>query len=142
MPNTKQFYIDYFQHMEDEDKKDLLGGMALDDVSWHFNDAIENGVFNKFDLAFMFPRLFGNLMLTDNVYKDRKKELESSKDNYLNTYRLLKTNTQPWRLVTDDEKSRLELAERYLQYAKNCDYLLECLEKDKVEYEKWVKSQI
>ena len=59
---TRQEFIDYFHHMQEEDDKCMLGGMALDDVSWNLYDATEKyKLFTKNELAEMFPRLLGHL---------------------------------------------------------------------------------
>lgn len=55
----KQWYIDYFTHMEEEDKKIPLGGMAWDDLSYHAGTAIEKGLFTKQDLKERWPGLWG-----------------------------------------------------------------------------------
>ena len=55
----KQWYIDYFTHMEEEDKKCMLGGMAWDDLSYHAGTAIENGLFTKKELKEKWPHLWG-----------------------------------------------------------------------------------
>ena len=34
MKDKKQEYIEYFTHMQEEDKKIPLGGMAWDDICW------------------------------------------------------------------------------------------------------------
>jgi hypothetical protein len=43
MSTDKQWYIDYFNHMEEEDKKIPLGGMAWDDLSYHADTSIKKG---------------------------------------------------------------------------------------------------
>ena len=62
MNDKKQEYIDYFKHMEQEDKKCLLGGMAWDDISWWIYYATEKDkLFTRNELAEMFPWLLGFL---------------------------------------------------------------------------------
>lgn len=59
---SKQEYINYFTHMQEEDKKCLLGGMAWDDICWWIHDAIERDkVFTRNELADMFPNLLGHI---------------------------------------------------------------------------------
>lgn len=61
--NNKQWYIKYFTHMQEEDKKCMLGGMAWDDIGWHLYRAIdENKLFTRQELAEMFPDLLGYLL--------------------------------------------------------------------------------
>lgn len=54
----KQFFVDYFKHMESEHQKTPLGGMAWDDVAYHFYAAVEEfKLFTAEELADMFPSL-------------------------------------------------------------------------------------
>lgn len=55
----KQWYIDYFNYMEEEDKKIPLGGMAWDDLSYHADQAIGKGYFTIKDLKEQWPYLWG-----------------------------------------------------------------------------------
>ena len=59
MSEDKQQYIDYFNHMEEEDKKIPLGGMAWDDLAYHADTAIGKGYFTKKDLKEQWPHLWG-----------------------------------------------------------------------------------
>lgn len=55
-------YIRYFAHMQEEDNKSLLGGMAWDDIVWHIYYATEKDkLFTKNELADMFPDLLGHI---------------------------------------------------------------------------------
>ena len=55
---TREQYIKYFTHMENEDKKVPLGGMGWDDVCWWLHEAIdEDKLFTANELADMFPSL-------------------------------------------------------------------------------------
>ena len=55
-------YIRYFAHMQEEDNKSLLGGMAWDDIVWHIYYATEKyQLFTKNELADMFPDLLGHI---------------------------------------------------------------------------------
>lgn len=59
---TREDYIKYFSHMQEENKKCLLGGMAWDDICWWVYGAIEEDkLFTKDELADMFPSLLGRL---------------------------------------------------------------------------------
>lgn len=45
---SREEYIKYFTHMQDEDQKSMLGGMAWDDIGWHFYEAVDRDkVFTK-----------------------------------------------------------------------------------------------
>lgn len=60
---SREEYIKYFTHMQDEDQKSMLGGMAWDDIGWHFYEAVDRDkVFTKKELADMFPKLFGYII--------------------------------------------------------------------------------
>ena len=60
--NKVKEYIKYFAHMQEEDNKSLLGGMAWDDISWWIYDATEKDrLFTKNELADMFPDLLGHI---------------------------------------------------------------------------------
>ena len=62
MKNKRQEYIKYFTHMQDEDKKIPLGGMAWDDVCWWIYAATEKDkLFTRNELADMFPDLLGHI---------------------------------------------------------------------------------
>lgn len=62
MEDKRQWYIDYFAHMQEEDKKIPLGGMAWDDISWQVYDATEiDKLFTRNELADMFPDLLGHI---------------------------------------------------------------------------------
>lgn len=64
--DNKQWYINYFTHMQEEDKKCMLGGMAWDDIGWHLYQAIdEDKLFTKQELVDMFPDLLGFLRKSD-----------------------------------------------------------------------------
>lgn len=59
---NKEWYIDYFRHMQTEDKKCPLGGMAWDDICWHIHAATEKDkLFTRNELAELFPDLLGHL---------------------------------------------------------------------------------
>ena len=60
MDALKQEYYNFFKHMEDEDKKLPLGGMAWDEISYWAYDAIEvDKVYTEEELKATFPYLFG-----------------------------------------------------------------------------------
>jgi len=60
--SKKEWYINYFSHMQEEDKKYPLGGMAWDDIGWHIHGAVdEDKVFTRNELADMFPTLLGHI---------------------------------------------------------------------------------
>lgn len=62
MKDKRQEYIEYFTHMQEEDNKALLGGMAWDDIVWHIYYATEKyQLFTKNELADMFPNLLGHI---------------------------------------------------------------------------------
>lgn len=62
MKKSKEEYIKYFTHMQDEDEKCMLGGMAWDDIDWWIHNAIdEDKVFTRNELADMFPKLLGHI---------------------------------------------------------------------------------
>lgn len=62
MKDKRQEYIKYFTHMQEEDKKSMLGGMAWDGISWWIYDVTETDkLFTKEELADMFPYLLGFL---------------------------------------------------------------------------------
>ena len=51
-------YIRFFKHMDEENKKDLLGGMAWDEVGWWVYDATKTDeLFTMMELHEMFPDL-------------------------------------------------------------------------------------
>lgn len=55
---TKDEYLRFFRHMEDEHKKEPLGGMAWDEVSWWIHDAVEvDKLFTLGKLHELFPIL-------------------------------------------------------------------------------------
>ena len=59
---SREDYIEYFTHMQSEDKKCMLGGMAWDDIGWHIYGAVEKDkLFARGELAEMFPALLGHL---------------------------------------------------------------------------------
>lgn len=59
---SRKEYIEYFTHMQDEDQKCMLGGMAWDDIGWHIHGAIDKDkVFTRNELADMFPKLLGHI---------------------------------------------------------------------------------
>lgn len=67
MKNKRQEYIDFFTHMQEEDKKSMLGGMAWDGISWWIYNAVETDkLFTKEELADMFPYLLGFLKNNSN----------------------------------------------------------------------------
>ena len=59
MSADKQWYIDYFNYMEEEDKKHPLGGMAWDDLSYHADMGIKKGHFTIKELKERWPHLWG-----------------------------------------------------------------------------------
>ena len=62
MEDKRQEYIEYFTHMQKENKKTPLGGMAWDDICWWIHDAIEKDkLFTRNELADMFPDLLGHI---------------------------------------------------------------------------------
>lgn len=59
---SREEYIEYFAHMQTEDKKCMLGGMAWEDIGWHIYGATEKDkLFTRNELAEMFPALLGHL---------------------------------------------------------------------------------
>ena len=56
--SNKQWYIDYFAHMEEEEIKLHLGGMAWDDVMYHAEQAVKQGIFTINELQKRWPALF------------------------------------------------------------------------------------
>ena len=62
MKDKRQEYIEYFTHMQEEDSKIPLGGMAWDDVCLWIHDAVEKDkLFTRNELADMFPCLLGHI---------------------------------------------------------------------------------
>ena len=62
MEDKRQEYIEYFTHMQKENKKIPLGGMAWDDIYWWIYDATEKDkLFKRNELADMFPDLLGHI---------------------------------------------------------------------------------
>ena len=62
MKDKRQEYIEYFTHMQEEDKKIPLGGMAWDDICWWIYDATEKDkLFTRNELADMFPDLLEHI---------------------------------------------------------------------------------
>lgn len=59
MSTDKQWYIDYFNHMEEEDKKIPLGGMAWGDLGYHADMGIKKGYFTIKELREQWPHLWG-----------------------------------------------------------------------------------
>lgn len=37
---SREEYVKYFTHIEEEDQKCMLGGMAWDDIGWHFMEQL------------------------------------------------------------------------------------------------------
>lgn len=57
---NKLEYYAYFAHMEAEDKKEPLGGMAWDDISYFVYSAVNvDKVYTEEELKQHFPYLFG-----------------------------------------------------------------------------------
>lgn len=55
---TKEEYLDFFKHMEEEDRKVPLGGMAWDEIAWHLYYAIDRDhLFTLEELKEKFPYL-------------------------------------------------------------------------------------
>lgn len=49
---VREEYIKYFTHMQDEDQKRTLGGMAWYDIGWHIHGAVdEDKVFTRNELS-------------------------------------------------------------------------------------------
>lgn len=64
MKNKKQECIEFFSHMQEENKKNLLGEMAWSSISWWIYKAIdEDKLFTKNELTDMFPDLLGYLKI-------------------------------------------------------------------------------
>lgn len=62
MKDKKQWYIEYFKHMDKEHKRIPLGGMAWDDIGWQLYYAIDvDKLFTRNELADMFPDLLGHI---------------------------------------------------------------------------------
>ena len=58
MGRSRQEYLNYFRYMENEHIKSNLGGMAFDDVVWHFHNAVDvDKLFTEDELIKMFPKL-------------------------------------------------------------------------------------
>lgn len=54
----KEEYLQFFRHMEDEHKKEPLGGMAWDEVGWWVYDAVVvDKLFTLQELHELFPIL-------------------------------------------------------------------------------------
>lgn len=59
---SREEYVKYFTHMEEEDQKCMLGGMAWDDIGWHIHGAVDGDkCFTRNELADMFPKLLGHI---------------------------------------------------------------------------------
>ena len=59
---SREDYIKYFTHMQEEVNQCLPSGMAWDDIVWHIHDAVdEKKLFIKNELADMFPDLLGHI---------------------------------------------------------------------------------
>ena len=55
---SREKYIEYFAHMQDEDQKSMLG----DNIGWHIHGAVdEDKVFTQSELADMFPKLLRHI---------------------------------------------------------------------------------
>lgn len=58
MKRTRDEYLKFFRHMEDEDKKEPLGGMAWDEIDWWIHDAVEvDKLFIWDELHSLFPAI-------------------------------------------------------------------------------------
>lgn len=58
MESQREYYINYFRHMEEEHKRIPLGGMAWDDISLHLYEAIDKyKLFTEQELEEKFPTL-------------------------------------------------------------------------------------
>lgn len=58
MKATKEEYLKFFKHMEEEHKKIPLGGMAWDEVNWWLYYAIiVDKIFTLKELKKLFPNL-------------------------------------------------------------------------------------
>lgn len=64
--NKQDWYIKYFDYMQEENKKIPLGGMAWDDLSYHANEAIKQKIFTIRELKERWPHLWGHLKDDDN----------------------------------------------------------------------------
>lgn len=58
MAYTKSSLYEYFDHMQSENDKCMIGGMGWDDIVWHMHYASELGIADE-ELAKDFPRLLG-----------------------------------------------------------------------------------
>lgn len=55
---AKAEYLAFFKHMEEENKKVPLGGMAWDEVAWWIHDAVEvDKLFTLEELHSLFPAI-------------------------------------------------------------------------------------
>lgn len=53
---TREEYIHYFNHMEEENKKISLGGMAWDDIAYMIHNAIYvDKIFTEEEFSKLFP---------------------------------------------------------------------------------------
>lgn len=58
MKKNKDEYLRFFRHMENEHKKEALGGMAWDEVGWWIHDAVDvDKLFTLEELHKLFPIL-------------------------------------------------------------------------------------
>ena len=56
--HTKEEYLEFFKHMEEEDRKSILGGQAWDEINWWLYYAIdEDHLFTLEELEEKFPYL-------------------------------------------------------------------------------------
>lgn len=59
---SREEYIEYFSHMQNEDQKCMLGGMGWDDIGWHIHGTVdEDKCLTKNELADMFPNFLGHI---------------------------------------------------------------------------------
>ena len=139
MNKSKEEIYEYFSHMQQEDNKSLLGGMAWEDIAWNIKYAEDNGI-SRTQLGFDFPKLLGHLIIDDETYEKEKREYTESIETYNHNADLLRANKWKYKLVDDSEESRLHLADKYIQYAENCKELLKDLDVYHKEYLDYMKN--
>lgn len=134
----KEELYKYLEHMQQEDIKSPLGGMAWDDIAWHIKYAEDNGILRT-QLGFDFPKLLGHLIIDDETYEKKKREYTESIEIYNHNADLLRANKWKYKLVDDSEECRLHLADTYIQDAENCKELLKDLDVYHKEYLKYIE---
>lgn len=77
MKRARDDYLSFFRHMEDEHKRETLGGMAWDEISWWVHEAIDvDKLFTREELHELFPLLIRSQEQIEHNQAEWDKTLE------------------------------------------------------------------